>query len=178
MHGFGQASWPEYIHIIYPRLWHVKILSVGGIGRLLAMTEVSLELSCSWQTMLSTTQGKARSVWHAETIFVHVLCGRIYLYIIIIQLLVHMVTLIHSQLAGILKPYKGECLLDPSTDTSPARAVEFTRWREVVRTYTAFYLFPSCSHAAFQWCMLAPACMEIRVYSLLQYVLSFILVAT
>ena len=40
-----------------------------------------------------------------------------------------------QQLAGILKPYEGECLLDQSTDASEARSVEFTRWREVVRIY-------------------------------------------
>ena len=38
------------------------------------------------------------------------------------------------QLAGILKPYRGECLLDPlPSDAGPAGATEFTRWREVVR---------------------------------------------
>lgn len=37
-----------------------------------------------------------------------------------------------GQLAGILKPYEGECLLDPpASDAGPAGAVNFTRWREV-----------------------------------------------
>ena len=38
-----------------------------------------------------------------------------------------------SQLAGILKPYRGECLLDPPPSGGPAGVIEFTRWREVVR---------------------------------------------
>ena len=39
-----------------------------------------------------------------------------------------------SQFAGILRPYRGECLLDPPpSDAGPAGATEFTRWNEVVR---------------------------------------------
>ena len=38
------------------------------------------------------------------------------------------------QFAGILKPYRGECLLDPPPNNAgPAGATEFTRWNEVVR---------------------------------------------
>ena len=47
---------------------------------------------------------------------------------------VKIVVSLSLQLAGILKPYEGECLLDPApSDAGPAGATEFARWREVVR---------------------------------------------
>ena len=54
--------------------------------------------------------------------------------------------------AGILKPYRGECLLDPpSSNAGPAGATEFTRWREVVRIHSVHHhlhvhVFAACVH--------------------------------
>ena len=47
---------------------------------------------------------------------------------------------LHLQLAGIVKPYEGECLLEPRDPNSDQTFVEFTKWDEVVRI--KFYVKP------------------------------------
>ena len=98
---------------------------VGGTALLLAMTVVALELSSTCPTKLFTTLEKDRSVRQCvykciSTVFM--IRNYTYMYMYLFTA--------HKQLAGILEPYEGECLLDPPT--AGQTTVEFTRWDEVV----------------------------------------------